>query len=388
MKIIRITTVPISLDLLLTDQMKFMKSKGIDVTMISNSGEQVDRLIKQQECPHIEVNLTRQITPIADLKALAHLIKIFKTHQPDIVHTHTPKAGLLGMIAAKFCSVPLRLHTIAGLPLMTATGLKKRILFQTEKITYWGAHKVLPNSKSLRSYMLQNRMIKEEKLAMIGKGSTNGIDIERFSLSKITDKEKESIKEKINYTDSDFVIIAIGRVVRDKGIIELVHTFSKLSQEHPPIKLVLLGPMENQRAEENIPLDILDTIDTHPRIIHINWSDQVEHYLSIANLLVHASHREGFPNVLLQAGAMGCPIVCSNIPGNIDIVEDQKTGLLYEVKNEEQMKKAMERAISKGEEAKKMATKLQGIIQQDFDRKNIHEEILHFYQNNFIEVKS
>ena len=209
MKIIRITTVPISLDLLLTDQMKFMKSKGIDVTMISNSGEQVDRLIKQQECPHIEVNLTRQITPIADLKALAHLIKIFKTHQPDIVHTHTPKAGLLGMIAAKFCSVPLRLHTIAGLPLMTATGLKKRILFQTEKITYWGAHKVLPNSKSLRSYMLQNRMIKEEKLAMIGKGSTNGIDIERFSLSKITDKEKESIKEKINYTDSDFVIIAI-----------------------------------------------------------------------------------------------------------------------------------------------------------------------------------
>ena len=146
--------------------------------------------------------------------------------------------------------------------------------------------------------------------------------------------------------------------------------------------------MENQRAEENIPLDILDTIDTHPRIIHINWSDQVEHYLSIANLLVHASHREGFPNVLLQAGAMGCPIVCSNIPGNIDIVEDQKTGLLYEVKNEEQMKKAMERAISKGEEAKKMATKLQGIIQQDFDRKNIHEEILHFYQNNFIEVKS
>lgn len=380
MKLIRITTVPISLDLLLTDQMKYMKSKGLDVTMISAEGEQVARLIKQQECPHIEVNLTRQITPIADLKALFHLIKLFKTHQPDIVHTHTPKAGLLGMIAAKFCQVPLRLHTIAGLPLMTASGLKKSILLLTEKITYWGAHKVLPNSKSLRAYMLKNKMIQLPKLAMIGQGSTNGIDLERFSISALDVQVINSVRASIDFQPDDFILMAIGRVVKDKGIIELINIFSKIAQSHSKAKLVLLGPMENQRAEESIPAKILATIKNHPRIIHINWSDQVEHYLSIANLLIHASHREGFPNVLLQAGAMKCPIVCSNIPGNIDIVEDQKTGLLFEVKNETQMLKALETAIGNNDKMMQMSETLSAIIHKNFDRKNIHEEIFQYYK--------
>ena len=382
-KIIRITTVPISLDLLLTDQMKYMKARGLDVTMISAAGERVDRLVKEQGCPHIEVNLTRQITPLADLKALYHLIQIFKEYQPDIVHTHTPKAGLLGMIAAKICQIPLRLHTIAGLPLMTASGLKKKILLITEKLTYWGAHKVLPNSKSLRAYMLKNKMIKESKLAMIGKGSTNGIDLERFSSLSLDTQIINRVRASIDFQPDDFIIMAIGRVVKDKGIIELIQVFSKISQTYPKVKLVLLGPMENQRVEENIPTEILDTINNHQRIVHINWSDQVEHYLSVANLLIHASHREGFPNVLLQAGAMKCPIICSNIPGNIDIIEDQKTGLLFEVKNETQLLKAMNYAIENKDKMIQMSETLSAIIHQNFDRQNIHEEIFQYYTKGF-----
>lgn len=379
-KILRITTVPISLDLLLTDQMGYMRKNGFEVLMMSADGKEVEQVIAREECPHVIVPFTRKISPFKDLKCLWKVIQVIRREKPDIVHTHTPKAGLIGMLAAKFCGVQLKMHTIAGLPLMTATGNKKRLLIFIEKLTYWAADYVLPNSKSIMTFVKENRFAKERKLTMIGGGSSNGIDLQRFSRDAIQDKKLEAVKRLIQYDINCKYILAVGRVVWDKGIVELVEAFLKLQNTNENLRLIIVGPLEKERTEELLPAHVLTEIENNTFIKHIHWSEEVEYYMYLANLLVHASHREGFPNVPLQAGAMECPIVCSEIPGNIDIVTDQKTGIYFEVRNMKDLYNKLNWAIENESQMLNNAMVLRGEIQNQFSRNYIHSELLSFYQ--------
>lgn len=376
---IRITTVPISLKLLLTGQMRYMRERSFEVLMISADGKERAEVIAAEQCPHRVVPMTRAITPWQDLKCLFALIQIFRKEKPDIVHSHTPKAGLLGMLAAKIARVPVRLHTVAGMPLMTASGNKRRLLMWMEKLTYRAAGKVLPNSRSLYDFILKNRLTAAGKLHMIGEGSSNGIDLERFSPEKINPEKLEGIKNKIGCEAGQIWLLAVGRVVVDKGIGELLRAFLILEKEFPALRLLLLGPLERERPEETLPADLIEMIQNHSGIVHINWSDEVEYFMCAADLLVHPSHREGFPNVLLQAGAMGCPVVCSNIPGNSDIVEHQKTGLLFEVKNADDLAEKLHTALTQPNLVRTCATVLRGHIEKNFSRKAIHEKLHRYY---------
>lgn len=378
-KLIRITTVPISLKLLLTGQMRYMRERGFEVLMISANGRERAEVVAAEQCPHRIVPMTRAITPWQDLKCLFALIQIFRKEKPDIVHSHTPKAGLLGMLAAKIAGVPVRLHTVAGMPLMTAAGSKRRLLMWMEKLTYRAAGKVLPNSRSLYDFILKNRLAAAEKLHLIGEGSSNGIDLERFSPEKISPEKLERIKNQIGCEVGQVWLLAVGRVVVDKGIGELLRAFLILEKEFPALRLLLLGPLEKERPEETLPADLIQTIQTHPGIVHISWSDEVEYFMHAADLLVHPSYREGFPNVLLQAGAMGCPIVCSNISGNSDIVEHEKTGLLFEVKNANDLAEKLRIALTKPDLTNIYAAALRRRIEDNFSRKAIHEKLHRYY---------
>lgn len=183
--LVRIATVPMALAYPLQGQSSYMHNHGMDVTMISSDGKEMKLLLQQENCPHIIVPMTRSITPFRDVKCIFQLIKIFKKLKPDIVHTETPKAGLVGMIAAKLCGVKIRIHTVAGLPLMVEKGIKLKILEWVEKVTYAAATNVWPNSNSLKNFILQHRFTSAKKLLVVGKGSSNGIDIERFSPEKL-----------------------------------------------------------------------------------------------------------------------------------------------------------------------------------------------------------
>jgi len=378
-KLIRITTVPISLKLLITGQMKYMSENGFEVKMISAGGEEVNEVITKEGCPHIIVELTRAITPFQDLKCLWALFKLFRLEKPDIVHTHTPKAGLLGMMAAKLAGVPIRLHTVAGLPLMTANGFKKKLLFFIEKLTYLFSNKVMPNSNSLLRYIRTHRMTSEKKLHLLGGGSSNGIDLKQFSEKSIEANRLRILKNQINYSSENIYLIAVGRIVVDKGIIELISAFNVVQDYTPNLKLILLGPLEKERPEETLPSEILHTINNHPNIIHINWSDEVEYYLHLSNLLIHASYREGFPNVLLQAGAMNCPIICSNILGNIDIVDHENTGLLFDVKNASNLAERIKWSLDNPQAMKDFADRLYSKIQNNYSRTTFHNKMRNFY---------
>ena len=381
LKLLRITTVPISLDLLLTDQMAFMKSKGFEVLMVSADGPERERVRAREGCEHVVIPFTRKITPFKDLVCLIKLISLIKKEKPDIVHTHTPKAGLLGMLAAKVCGVKVKLHTVAGLPLMTASGLKKKVFISMEQLTAWAADVILPNSHSLMQYMKDQKLVSDQKLSIIGKGSTNGIDLSRFSINQLGPAQLDKIKSSISYDESNTYLLSIGRLVRDKGIVELINAFQSLKLKRENLKLILLGPLEKIRSEELLPSDTLLVIQNDPDIIHINWSDDVECFLSLADVFIQASHREGFPNVTLQAGAMECPIVCSKIPGNIDIVADGETGFYFEKGNALDLERKVLCVLNSVSKTKVMSQVLRKQIEMYFDRKEIHNQLLAFYKS-------
>lgn len=377
-KLIRVTTVPMALKHLLAGQMRYMKENGFEVTMISADGKERDDVIKNEGCPHIIIPMTRKITPFADLRSLWQLYKFFKKEKPDIVHSHTPKAGLLSMLAAKFTGVKIRVHTIAGLRFMTSTGFTRKVLVTMEKLTASSATHVWPNSFSLLKYIRNNRLVNESKLQVIGKGSSNGIDLNRYSNDKLKAGRLEEIKKELKFSSENIYLLSVGRIVNDKGINELLNVFSELYTANNKIRLVLLGSFEEEL--DPIPEVSKKTLKEHPGIIHINWSNEVEYYMHLSALLVHPSYREGFPNVLLQAGAMSCPVVCSIIEGNIDIVDHEKTGLLFKVKNEEDLKEKLTFAINNPELMKQYATALRQKVETCFDQQIVHQAIRDKYQ--------
>ncbi|MGZ5245071.1 MAG: glycosyltransferase family 4 protein [Bacteroidia bacterium] len=375
-KLIRITTAPISLRLLITGQPEYMQDSGFEVILISADGKDWELMPNLHNFEHYRIDLARPISIKDDLKALPQLIKLFRKLKPDIVHSHTPKAGLMAMLAAKICGVPIRIHTLAGMRLNTTTGLMRQLLMWTEKITYACSHEVWPNSKELSKIIIQEKMIDPEKVHMILNGSSNGIDLSRYSLQNLSAERIEHLKRQWKISNEDFVFLAVGRVVHDKGIDELVNAFSVINNKYPNTKLFILGPFEDEDAVSDTAKNL---IQSHPGINHINWSNEVEYFMAIAQCFIHASHREGFPNVVLQAGAMNCPIICSNIPGNIDIVENQEEGNVYPVKDKDALISNMEWVLNNYSQAKIKANKLKEKIYNNFDRRAVFSAIKQRY---------
>ncbi|MFT3909263.1 MAG: glycosyltransferase family 4 protein [Ferruginibacter sp.] len=373
--IIRITTVPMALKVLLAGQPGFMKEHGFNVILVSADGKEREDVIKTEGCEYVIVPMTRKITPLQDLVSFFKLRKLIKKYHPDIVHTHTPKAGLLGMLAAKSAGVKVRIHTVAGLPLMVETGFKRQLLMFTERLTYMSATEVWPNSRSMMDFITAKKLSASKKLSMIGSGSTNGVDLKKFSKQNLNEEIKTKIRSGIP-SNGALKILCVGRMVKDKGIEELIVVFEKLQKQYS-LQLILVGPFEPNL--DPLSEATMNIITSNPAITHITWSDAVEYYMDLADIFVHPSHREGFPNVILQAGAMQAPVVCSNIPGNADIVKNEKTGLIFEVKNEDDLYSKLKFAIENKEQTATIANNLYKEVMQLYNREKIHEEILKKY---------
>lgn len=384
-KLIRITTVPLSLKLLLAGQMSYMKTQGWEVIMVSADGREVAQAIKNEGVRHEVIPFTRRITPLDDLRCIWQLIQLFRREKPDIVHTHTPKAGLLGMIAANLAGVTIRIHTLAGIPAMAAEGRKKTLLESIEKWTYSNATEVWPNSVGLWKFVLQKELCSEYKLRIIGKGSSNGVDLEKFNREVLKENHLVAATMRIMPGEDDYIILSVGRLVKDKGIEELVAAFlnSKIVNKS---KLVLLGAFEQDL--DPLSPETVQTIQDHPRIIQIDWSDHVAHYLALADVLVHPSHREGFPNVILEAGAMQVPVICSDIIGNTDIIAQQKTGLIFPVKDALVLKEALEFGFVKRDKMAYYAANLYDEIINNYDRNFLQKEIYNNYQRLLSSAKT
>lgn len=408
-KLIRITTIPLSLKVLLKGQHQYMTSKGFKVVGVAATGKELEEVGSTEGIEVKAIEMSRKITPVQDLKSLWAMYKYLKHERPQIVHTHTPKAGIVGMLAAKLAGVPIRLHTVAGLPLMEATGNKRKVLDFVEKLTYSCATKVYPNSKGLYEFILENKYASKDKLKVIANGSSNGIDTHFFSKEHDTLDQQTNLKTELGITPNDFVFVFVGRLVGDKGINELVEAFKKLdirnqksgfpvsnpeslvSSSKFPVsspkslvsskvpKLLLVGPFETEL--DPLKEETLNEIDTNPNIISVGFQKDVRLYFAISNALVFPSYREGFPNVVMQAGAMGLPSIVSDINGCNEIIQEGVNGLIFPVKSKLAIEKAMITLMEDEELYKILQENSRKMIAERYEQQVVWNALLEEYNS-------
>ena len=380
--IVRITTIPISLKILLKGQLNFMQQNGFKVIAASAGGNEAEALKIQENCEHFIVPLSRKINPIQDVICIIKLIKFFKKIKPTIVHTHTPKAGFIGMIAAYFSIVPIRLHTIAGLPWMIENGIKKNILKSVEKLTALASTKVYVNSKSLLLY-LEEQNVANKKFSVLGAGTSNGIDVNYFSNTSEIKEIAYQLKTENNVSAASFIWLFVGRVVKDKGIQELIDAFVGLQKKYTSDLLWIVGNEEQK----------LDPIDeTYREILHSNKSiklcgfqNDVRPFYAAANMLVFPSYREGFPNVPMQAALMDCGLILSNINGCNEIVTHQISGLLVNVKSAEDVLNKMIFARENEQLVHQYKQQAKQHILSNYSQDIVWSNLLNEYKNLIVE---
>lgn len=391
-KLFRITTVPVSVEKLLGKQLTFM-NQFYEVTAISSDKEDLERVGQELGIRTKAIEMTRKITPIQDLKSLWQMYCYFKKEKPGIVHTHTPKAGLIGMIAAKLAGIKVRLHTVAGLPLMETSGVKRKVLNLVEKLTYACATKVYPNSYGLKDFILKEKFCPPHKLKVIGNGSTNGIDTAYFNPALFSTQQKKEIRQQWQLEDGDFVWIFVGRLVKDKGINELVAAFRQLIEElndsenknstvdnirNRAPKLLLVGPLESE-LDPLLP-ETLREMEHNKNILTVGYQKDVRPYLAAADALIFPSYREGFPNVVMQAGAMELPSIVTNINGCNEIVKNNENGMIISVKNKDQIYNALLKLMADLSLYNKLKSEAREDIVQRYDQKLIWNAILAEYR--------
>lgn len=381
-KLIRITTVPLSLEKLLEGQLGFM-NQYFKVTGVSSEQERLVAFAKQEGVASFCLPMTRKITPLRDIRSVWKLYRFLKRENPQIVHSHTPKAGIVGMFAAYLAKVPIRLHTVAGLPLTETTGWKRIILNAVEKWTYRFACRVYPNSQGLYDFIIEEKFTSENKLKIIGNGSSNGIDTTYFSKKHFSEEELKVKKQALGISSLDFVFIFVGRIVKDKGINEMVAGFTKLSSNNPHSVLLLVGSFEDDLDPVSEVTNRL--ISENSKIIPTGFQEDVRIYFALSDALIFPSYREGFPNVVMQAGAMSLPAIVSDISGCIEIIVQYENGIIIPSKNEFAVFDAMEKLIADPELYESMREKSRSMILSRFNRQEIWQALLDEYrmlQNN------
>jgi glycosyltransferase involved in cell wall biosynthesis len=324
---VHVTTVPDSL-VFFIGQIGYMKARGIEVHALSSPGPLLDEFGRREGVETHAVEMPRRISPGHDVGAVRRMVDALRRIRPHVVHSHTPKGGLLGMIAARLAGVPVRIYHIRGLPFMTATGRRRALLRWTEKVACGLAHQVLCVSHSIRGVAIAEGLCPPDKIRVLLGGSGNGVDaLGRFSPERHGPDTRRELRARLDIPPGAPVLGFVGRVVRDKGIVELAAAWDALRAEHPDAHLLLVGPEE---PRDPVPPATLDALRRDPRV-HLTGHADAGPWYAAMDLLVFPSHREGFPNVPLEAAAMGLPVVATRIPGCTDAVADGETGTLVPV---------------------------------------------------------
>lgn len=376
-KLIRITTIPLSIEKLLENQPRFF-STFFDITLVSSDENSLSKIASDQGVQYFPIELTRKITPFQDLICLVQLVRFLRKQKPRFVHSHTPKAGIVGILAAYIARVPIRMHTVSGLPLMEATGFKRTVLNWVEKLTYKCATKVYPNSKGLQDFILQNKYCPPQKLKVIGSGSSNGIDTSYFDPEQVTPAQQVELKDELNIKLKDFVFCFVGRLVKDKGINELIDAFVQISKKYSSAKLLIVGHTEAD-LDPLLP-ETLHNIKFNDRIIEVGFQKDIRPYLAIANVFTFPSYREGFPNVVLQANAMGVPCIVSDINGCNEIIKQGENGVIIPVKNIQILRQQMEFFMENPNHLKASKSEIRNFIKSKFERKVFWKLLLEEYK--------
>ncbi len=358
----------------LEGQIKFMSENNFIVYVFSAPGLEIEKLCKEEGAILISTPFTRVISPLSDLKCLLFLIKNLKEIQPDVINTGTPKAGLLVCLAARLLGFKKTIFTLRGLRSETLYGMKKGLIKGMETLTCKLANYVLPISPSLREHAIKEGILNNKKAFVLGKGSSNGVDVGKFSSSNdIFSREKE--REKLGIPKDSFVISYIGRFNNDKGVPELFNAFKLLSFRHPNIFLLLVGRYEE---EDSISDKLWEEIQNHPKVVVEGYRQDIRPIYETLDLLVLFSKREGFGNILIEASSMGKPVIAHRIPGCVDAVKDCYSGFL--VDSQQELLERIEQYITSIELVAQHGMQGREWVLNNFASEVIWNEQLKFYQ--------
>lgn len=349
-----------------------LTEKGHEVIVVSSPGKDLEEIAERESVRTVSVPMERRISPTKDLLALWRLIKLFRKEKPDIVHSFTPKAGLLSMVAAFITRIPHRIHTFTGLVFPTTTGLKKVILKATDSMTCRFATHVHAEGEGVRKDLLSNKITKKP-VDILANGSLNGVDVGYFN------PELQDVKEQaqILIRNDVFTFLFIGRVGADKGINELVEAFQKVQKNYPKTRLILLGWWENDL--DPLHPTTINAVEANDAIEYAGVASDVRPWLAASDCLVLPSYREGFPNSVLEAGAMELPVIVTDINGSNEIVVDHDTGLIVSPKESVALASAMQELLDRKCDARAMGKRGRERIMSLYDRRIVHSKLFSFY---------
>lgn len=370
-KLLRISTIPNSLAGLLKGQLK-MLNEQYEVVAVSSPGKAMEVLHEREGVRTIETPMERRISLVKDFISLLRMIRIFAKERPYMIHSITPKAGMISMLAGWITRVPIRIHTFTGLVFPTATGGKKKLLIAMDRLTCACATHIIPEGEGVKRDLMTYRITKKP-LRVIANGNVNGVDLTYFN------RTDEVMKQAATYRlEECFTFCFVGRMVRDKGINELVSAFIRLHQKYTKLRLLLVGPFE-KKLDPLLP-ETEKAIQEHPAISFVGLQPDVRPFLAASDALVFPSYREGFPNVVLQAGAMGLPSIVTDINGCNEIIIPNENGVIIPSKNEEVLYQAMESFLVNPGEVKRMARNARSMIASRYDQKIVWEALLKEYK--------
>lgn len=365
---------------LLRGQLKAFKEKGYDTYLLAPDSQRVKNFCNQEGCTHLHVDIEREISLISDLKVLFKIISIFREVRPDVINLGTPKVSLLGMIAGWLVGVKKRIYTCRGFRFEHEQGFKKKILVRMEKITSALAHQVVAISPSVQQFGIEQSIFSMEKSLVINKGSSNGLDLSLFDKTKISPVTLVDLKESLGLRDTNFIFGFVGRLVDRKGLRELHKAFSELYTQDPELRLLMVGPFEESQIRDK---SIIDDLQNHPGILLLGRKQQEEIplYLSIMDTFVLPAWWEGFGNVIIQASALGIPVISTYGTGTRDAVSENYSGVLVPIKDSIKLKNAMQEMYV--DSALRVTLGLNGIQwAKNFQREAIWYEMDKLYKSN------
>lgn len=324
LRLCHLVTIPLTLRFL-RGQVGFMTRRGHDVHVVCTPGRDLEAFAASEGASAHFVPMSRRITPAADARALGRLIRLFFDLRPDVVHAGTPKAGLLGVLAAALVGTPVRVYQLRGLPLATAKGVRRWILEATERVSCGLATVVIANSGSLRRDALERGLCRADKIRVLRSGSSNGVDSHRFSRESLAAGTRDAVRRDLGIEPDDLVISFVGRLVRDKGIAELGSAWARVRSAHPRAHLLLVGFFDDT---DPVDRSVRAELEADPRVHVVAFCEDVVPYYAATDIVVFPSYREGFPNVPLEAAAMELPVVTTSATGCVDAVVHGVTGFV------------------------------------------------------------
>jgi glycosyltransferase involved in cell wall biosynthesis len=337
-RLMYLSTVPMALRHLAEGQLAYFREHGFEVIAVSSPGEDLDVVGRREEVQVVGVPMEREIRPLADLVSLVRLVRLLRKVRPDAVMAGTAKAGLLGMIAAWLCRVPARIYHLRGFRMATTRGIKRRVMALTERIAAACAHRIVCVSESLRREFVSHGLTSADKTVVFLHGSSNGVDARPMEQTSEVRVKATILRRQWGVPVDAPIVGFVGRFVRDKGFVELVDAFEEVLVARPDAWLLLVGDYE---SGDPVPDEYIHHIAQHPRIIRPGFIRELAPYFGAMSVLALPTYREGFPNVVLQAGAAELPVVAFRAIGAMDAVEDGVTGTLVPLRDAAALAKAL-----------------------------------------------